>query len=62
MFGPDWLIAPVTAENATKWDVYLPAGATWTYWWNKTAVVGGGWRSVDVSSLADFPLFKRSAP
>jgi len=60
MFGPDWLVAPVTAENATTWDVYLPVGAVWTYWWNKTAVKGGSWRSVDVSSLADFPLFKRS--
>ena len=60
MFGPDWLVAPVTAENATTWDVYLPAGETWVYWWNKTAVPGGSWRSVDVTSLAHFPLFKRS--
>ena len=61
MFGPDWLVAPVTTENATSWDVYLPAGS-WTYWWNKTAVAGGSWRSVDVSSLGDFPLFKRLTP
>ena len=25
MFGPAWLVAPVTAENATTWPVYLPA-------------------------------------
>ena len=24
MFGQDWLVAPVTAENATSWPVYLP--------------------------------------
>ena len=60
MFGPDWLIAPVTMENATSWDVYLPEGAEWTYHWNQTKVKGGSWRSVDVTSLADFPLFKRS--
>jgi hypothetical protein len=24
MLGPDWLIAPVTAENATSWPAYLP--------------------------------------
>jgi hypothetical protein len=24
MLGPDWLIAPVTTENATSWPAYLP--------------------------------------
>ncbi len=63
MFGPAWLVAPVTAENATTWPVYLPAlagGASWTYHWNGSAVAGSGWRSVDVSNIAHFPLFKRT--
>eukprot|EP00937_MAST-01D_sp_MAST-1D-sp2_P006861 g6861.t1 len=62
MFGADWLIAPVTAENATSWDVYLPqlpAGDSWAYHWNGSKVVGHGWRSVNVSKLADFPLFQK---
>ena len=25
MLGPEWLVSPVTRENATEWPVYLPA-------------------------------------
>ena len=60
--GPDWLIAPVTAANATEWSVYLPSskGHEWVYWWNQTAVGNAaGWYSVDTSNIADFPLFFR---
>ena len=63
MLGPDWLVSPVTTENATAWPVYLPAlprGARWRYWWNDTAVEGGGWRTVDLTrNISHFPLFKR---
>jgi alpha-glucosidase (family GH31 glycosyl hydrolase) len=24
MFGPDFLLSPITEYNATSWDVYLP--------------------------------------
>jgi alpha-D-xyloside xylohydrolase len=59
MLGPDWLIAPVTQENATSWPVYLPSG-TWSYWWNKTTVQSRGqWAVVNTASIADFPLFRR---
>eukprot|EP01065_Artemidia_motanka_P024933 TRINITY_DN29862_c0_g1_i1.p1 TRINITY_DN29862_c0_g1~~TRINITY_DN29862_c0_g1_i1.p1 ORF type:complete len:691 (+),score=186.23 TRINITY_DN29862_c0_g1_i1:68-2140(+) len=65
MFGSDWLVAPVTAANATMWPVYLPAlpdGQEWVYWWNSTTVAhdGGRWVSVDTRSIADFPLFRRT--
>ena len=64
MFGPDWLISPVTAQGATSWPVYLPDLAReneeWVYWWNQT-VVGGGWKSVDTTKIGHFPLFTRRA-
>merc|ERR1712216_169516 len=66
MSGPDWLVSPVTVENATSWPAYLPAlpatgneAAEWVYWWNQTVVTGGAWVSVDTTSIADYPLFFR---
>lgn len=64
MLGPDWLVAPVLAAGATSRSVYLPKlpqGAQWVYWWNGTAVGGGGAR-VEwplAAGGADFPLFYR---
>ena len=64
MFGPDWLVAPVTAENATAWPVYLPSlddGACWVYHWNGSAIAETGWRTVDVRNISHFPLFRLQA-
>ena len=36
MFGPAFLVAPVTEQGATSRKVYLPAGADWyNYWTNE---------------------------
>jgi alpha-D-xyloside xylohydrolase len=65
LLGPDWLIAPVTAENATSWPIYLPVlpegdtKASWIYWWNQTSFAGGQWLNIDVTNIGDFPLFFR---
>jgi alpha-glucosidase (family GH31 glycosyl hydrolase) len=65
MLGSDWLIAPVTAENATTWPAYLPLLAgdpseKWVYHWNGTSYGKGGmWVSVDTSNVTHFPLFER---
>eukprot|EP00756_Hemistasia_phaeocysticola_P003956 Hpha_TRINITY_DN12551_c0_g2::TRINITY_DN12551_c0_g2_i1::g.50970::m.50970/K01811/xylS, yicI; alpha-D-xyloside xylohydrolase len=63
MFGPDWLISPVTAPNATTWQVYLPVlppKHEWVYWWgNQTDPTPPGWHTVSVAAIADFPLFFR---
>lgn len=62
MFGPEWLVAPVTQKGAASWAACLPAlsaGEQWVYWWNSTAVRGGGWVSVDTRDIAHFPLFHR---
>ena len=64
MYGPDFLVAPVTQQGAQSWNVYLPQlsnGTSWTYYWNSSnAGSGGHWATVDVSSMSDFPLFVRT--
>ena len=36
MFGPAFLVAPITVQGATSRQVYLPAGADWyNYWTNQ---------------------------
>jgi len=50
----------VTASNATSWPAYLPkldAQHEWVYWWNQTVVEAPGWINIDVTAIADFPLF-----
>ena len=36
MFGPDVLVAPVTALGARERDVYLPEGASWLDAWTRS--------------------------
>ena len=58
MFGPDYLVSPVTEMGARSWSVYLPAGVSWAYHFNGTVYVGG--QTISVSTpLDEFPLFKR---
>src|SRR5581483_6886573 len=33
MFGPAFLVSPITSYNARSRTVYLPAGATWYDFW-----------------------------
>jgi len=63
MFGPEYLVAPVTEYNATSWQVYLPElpeDAKWVHHYTSTAYSGGQVVDIDVSDLDTFPLFKRS--
>ena len=64
MYGPDYLVNPVTSSNATSWSTYLPTlgpRETWVYFWNGTDVGAGG-RSVvvDTTNITEFPLFVRT--
>jgi alpha-D-xyloside xylohydrolase len=64
MLGSDWLIAPVTTENASTWSAYLPAleadEGEWVYHWNGTSCgKGGAWVEVDTTNMTHFPLFER---
>ena len=57
MWGPDYLVAPVTAMGAREWPVYLPKGATYKHYFNQKVYQGGQNVTVD-APLNQFPLFK----
>jgi alpha-D-xyloside xylohydrolase len=59
MFGPAFLVAPVTEQGATSREVYLPAGADWYNYWTNQRFSGG--RLVRVAAPIDtLPLFVRA--
>ncbi len=47
MFGPDVLVAPITAQGARQRDVYLPEGASWLDAWTGEPVEQSGWVTAD---------------
>jgi alpha-D-xyloside xylohydrolase len=58
MFGPAFLVAPVTEQGATSREVYLPAGTDWYNYWTNERVKGG--QTIKVSAPIDtLPLFVR---
>jgi alpha-D-xyloside xylohydrolase len=59
MFGPAFLVAPVTEQGATSRWVYLPAGTDWYNYWTDERVHGG--QTVEVATPIDtIPLFVRA--
>jgi alpha-D-xyloside xylohydrolase len=59
MFGPAFLVAPVTEQGATSRSVYLPAGADWYNYWTNQRLRGG--QTIEVSAPIDtLPLFVRA--
>ncbi|HEX3663464.1 MAG TPA: glycoside hydrolase family 31 protein [Acidobacteriaceae bacterium] len=59
MFGPAFLVAPVTEQGQTTKAVYLPAGTNWYNYWTHERVHGG--QTVDVAAPIDkMPLFVRA--
>ena len=59
MYGPAFLVAPVTEPKATSRDVYLPKGADWIDFWTGKKYTGGQ----TVSTAAPFdqiPLYVRA--
>jgi alpha-D-xyloside xylohydrolase len=59
MFGPAFLVAPVTEQGANSRMVYLPAGADWYNYWTNQRVHGG--QTIDVAAPIDtLPLFVRA--
>jgi alpha-D-xyloside xylohydrolase len=59
MFGPAFLVAPITEQGATSREVYLPAGADWYNYWTNEKFKGG--QAITVAAPIDtIPLFVRS--
>jgi len=59
MFGPAFLVAPVTEQGATSREVYLPAGTDWYNYWTNERVRGGQAITVD-APIEVLPLFVRA--
>ena len=58
MFGPAFLVAPVTTYQARTWAVYLPKGAAWYDFWTGKAAAAG---AHDVAAPYDaIPVFVRA--
>jgi len=59
MFGPAFLVAPVTEQGATSREVYLPAGSDWYNYWTNKRIRGG--QTITVAAPIDtMPLFVRA--
>src|SRR5438093_4087328 len=59
MFGPAFLVAPVTEQGATTRELYLPAGADWYNYWTNMRVHGGQTIKVD-APIDTIPMFVRA--
>jgi alpha-D-xyloside xylohydrolase len=59
MFGPAFLVAPVTEQGVQSRTVYLPAGTDWYNYWTGEKLTGG--QSLTVAAPIDqIPLFVRA--
>jgi len=59
MFGPAFLVAPVTQQGRESRSVYLPAGSDWYNYWTNEKLAGG--QTVTVTAPIDtIPLFVRA--
>ena len=61
LLGPDYLVAPITIQNATSRSVVFPGDASvkWQSVWDAGVVVGGGTTSVVQAPLNVIPVYKR---
>jgi alpha-D-xyloside xylohydrolase len=59
MFGPAFLVAPVTSQGQTSKSVYLPAGTAWYNYWTNQRFEGG--QTIQVSApIETIPLFVKA--
>ena len=59
MFGPAFLVAPVTSQGQTTKSVYLPTGSAWYNFWTNERFEGG--QTIETSAPIDtVPLFVKA--
>ncbi|RYD59780.1 MAG: glycoside hydrolase family 31 protein [Sphingomonadales bacterium] len=59
MFGPAFLVAPLTEQGRTSRQVYLPAGSDWYDYWTNRRYTGG--QTIEAAAPIDrIPLFVRA--
>ncbi len=59
MYGPAFLVAPVTEQGATRRTVYLPAGSDWYNYWTNERLHGGQTIVAD-APIDTLPLFVKA--
>jgi len=59
MFGPAFLVAPVTEQGQTEKNVYLPAGSDWYDFWTREKLAGGRWVKV-AAPIDRMPVFVKA--
>lgn len=59
MYGPAFLVAPVTEQGATHRTVYLPAGCDWFNYWTNERLRGGQTIVAD-APIDTLPLFVKA--
>jgi alpha-D-xyloside xylohydrolase len=59
MFGPAFLVAPVTQQGQTSKDVYLPLGSDWYNFWTNEKLAGGQWVKV-AAPIEQIPVFVKA--
>jgi alpha-glucosidase/alpha-D-xyloside xylohydrolase len=59
MYGPAFLVAPVSEQGATSRKVYLPSGCDWYNYWTNERIKGG--QTITAAAPIDtLPLFVRA--
>lgn len=59
MFGPTYLVCPITQEDVNQWRVYLPRNKRgWTHHYTRRHYDGGQYITVDVD-MEHIPVFER---
>ena len=59
MFGPAFLVAPVSDQGATTREVYLPAGSDWYDYWTNKLIHGGQTITAD-APIDKLPLYVKA--
>ena len=59
LFGPAFLVCPVTRQAATSRSVYLPSGTRWTDFWTGQGY-GGGQTITAPTPIETMPLYVRA--